>query len=269
MNSSEMKSVAKELQSITVGSPTHFGGLTIIPLFRNGSAPAEPDYTLLKEAIGRGTVRVTELSAGGSVPELRFENLGEEPVLLLDGEELVGAKQNRALNLTILAPSKEVIVIPVSCVEAGRWHAESDTFRPAERVMYARARAAKGAQVSLSMATSDSRRSDQSAIWDEIASKSERLVSRLLADASDECDVRFQGRPTRCLPGRFCLGRMPSRRCVCFRLGNDGIGPDGPPVHYADHASETGAKLCFGCRRGAPRACGGAQRRGRIPRPRR
>jgi hypothetical protein len=175
MNSVEMKSVVKELQSITVGAPTHFRGLTIFPLFRNGSVLREPGYTLLEEAIGRGTARITELGAGGSVPELRFENLGETAVLLLDGEELVGAKQNRALNLTILAPAKQVIVIPVSCVEAGRWHAESDTFRPTEHVMYSRARAAKGAQVSLSMAANDSRRSDQSAIWDEIASKSERL----------------------------------------------------------------------------------------------
>ncbi len=177
MNFVEMKSVAGELQSITVGDPTHFGGLTIFPLFRNRSAPAEPGYTLLQEAIGRGSARVTELGDGGSVPELRFENLGETPVLLFDGEELVGAKQNRALNLTILARAKQVIVIPVSCVEAGRWHAETDTFRPAEHVMYSRARAAKGAQVSLSMAANDSRRSDQSAIWDEIASKSERLAA--------------------------------------------------------------------------------------------
>jgi hypothetical protein len=109
------------------------------------------------------------------VPELRFENLGENPVLLFDGEVLVGAKQNRVLNLTILAPAKQAIVIPVSCVEAGRWHAESDAFRSAEQVMYSRVRAAKGAQVSLSMATSDTRQSDQSAIWDEIASKSGRL----------------------------------------------------------------------------------------------
>jgi hypothetical protein len=172
-----MKSVARELQSITVGGPTHFGGLTIFPLFRNGSAPAEPGYTLLEEAIGNGTARVTELGAGGSVPELRFENLGEKPVLLFDGEELVGAKQNRALNLTILAPAKQVIIIPVSCVEAGRWHSESDTFQPTEHVLYSRARAAKGAQVSLSMAASGSRQSDQSAIWDEIASKSERLAA--------------------------------------------------------------------------------------------
>ena len=159
MNSSEMKSVAKELQSITVGDPTHFGCLTIFPLFRSGSTPTEPGYTPLEEAIGLGTARITELGAGGSVPELRLENLGEKPVLLLDGEELVGAKLNRALNLTILAPAKQVIVIPVSCVEAGRWHAESDTFQPTEHVMYSRARAAKGAQVSLSMATSDSRQS--------------------------------------------------------------------------------------------------------------
>jgi hypothetical protein len=223
MNSSEMKSVAKELQSITVGSPTHFGGLTIFPLFRNGSAPAEPGYTLLEEAIDRGTVCVTELSAGGLVPELRFENLGEEPVLLLDGEELVGAKQNRALNLTILAPSKQVIVIPVSCVEAGRWHAESDTFRPAEHVIYARARAAKGAQVSLSMATSDSRRSDQSAIWDEIASKSERLAA---SSPTQAMNAMYDSKavPLDAYQGAFAWAECQAG--VVFAFGSETMGLD-------------------------------------------
>jgi hypothetical protein len=41
--------------------------------------------------------------------------------------------------------------------------------------MYSRARAAKAAQVSFDTAASDSRRSDQSAIWDEIALKAECL----------------------------------------------------------------------------------------------
>lgn len=170
-----MRTIAQELGSITVGDPVHFEGLTIFPLFRDGPVPPEPDYTLLEEAVARGGARVTEVAAEGSVPELRFENLGEKPVLLLDGEELIGAKQNRVVNLTILAPAKQVIVIPVSCVEAGRWHAESKDFRPAEHVMYSRARAAKGAQVSFSMVTSDTRRADQSAIWEEIASKCERV----------------------------------------------------------------------------------------------
>jgi hypothetical protein len=177
MNSVEMKSVAEELQSITVGAPTHFGGLTIFPLFRDGSASGDPGYTLLEEAVARGVARATEVGGEGSVPELRFENLGEKPVLLLDGEELIGAKQNRVVNLTILAPAKQVIVIPVSCVEAYRWHAESDTFQPTEHVMYSRARAAKAAQVSASMAAGASRQADQSAIWEDIASKSERLAA--------------------------------------------------------------------------------------------
>ena len=174
MNPRQMRTISQELASVTVGAPVYFAGLTVFPLFRRDSVPPERGYSLLEEAVARGAARVTEVGDGGSVPELRFENLGEKPVLLLDGEELIGAKQNRVVNLTILAPAKQVIVIPVSCVEAGRWDARTENFQPAEHVMYSRARAAKAAQVSYSM-TVASRRSDQSAIWEEIASKSERL----------------------------------------------------------------------------------------------
>jgi hypothetical protein len=175
MNPRQMRTIAQELASVTVGAPLYFAGLTVFPLFRSDPVLPEPRYSLLEEAVARGTARVTEVGDGGSVPELRFENLGEKPVLLLDGEELIGAKQNRVVNLTILAPAKQTIVIPVSCVEAGRWDAQIESFQPAEHVMYSRARAAKAAQVSYSMTTAASRRSDQSAIWEEIASKSERL----------------------------------------------------------------------------------------------
>ncbi|MDR3701076.1 MAG: hypothetical protein P4L56_15620 [Candidatus Sulfopaludibacter sp.] len=170
-----MRTIANELEGITVGAPAHFGSLTIFPLLRAGGAGDEPDYMLLEEAIALGTARVTELGIGGSVPELRFENLGEKPVLLFDGEELIGAKQNRTVNLTILAPPKQSIVIPVSCVEAGRWRAESEEFRPACHIMYSRARAERAEQVTFSIATSGARQSNQGAVWDEIAAKSERM----------------------------------------------------------------------------------------------
>jgi hypothetical protein len=86
-------------------------------------------------------VRVTELNAGGSVPELRLENNADLPVLLVDGEELVGAKQNRVLNLTILAPAKRTTVIPVSCVEAGRWAMSPADVKTADYMMYSMGRA--------------------------------------------------------------------------------------------------------------------------------
>ena len=60
----------------------------------------------LEEALADGTVKVTEVSAAGHVPELRVKNSGATPVLILDGEELVGAKQNRIVNVTVLGAAK-------------------------------------------------------------------------------------------------------------------------------------------------------------------
>ena len=69
----------------------------------------------------KGLVVVKEVSEGGSVPRLNLANLSNSYVLVNDGTQLVGAKQNRIVNATILiAPGTEV-AMPVSCVEAGRW----------------------------------------------------------------------------------------------------------------------------------------------------
>lgn len=59
-------------------------------------------YRTLGEGLASGDVSITEVSKAGSVPELMATNRGKLPVLLLDGEELVGAKQNRVLNTSIL-----------------------------------------------------------------------------------------------------------------------------------------------------------------------
>jgi hypothetical protein len=95
--------------------------------------------------VQRDLARVTEVSAIGGVPELKLINDADRPVLLLDGEELVGAKQNRILNVTVLAGAHSTIVIPVSCVEAGRWHHLSAEFAPSDRAHFATGRAAPAA----------------------------------------------------------------------------------------------------------------------------
>jgi hypothetical protein len=115
-----MITVREEISRLTTGEPQTFRGLTLYPLFQPQAVyPEAPGYVLLDEAIAAGTARVTELTAGGSVPELRFENLGNLPVLLLDGQELVGAKQNRVLNLTIVGEaSARNSSLPTSCTPA-------------------------------------------------------------------------------------------------------------------------------------------------------
>jgi hypothetical protein len=170
-----MRTLQEEFSQIEIGRSSEFRNLILFPLMRR-STPLQPlDYLLLEEGIAQGKVRVTELHAGGSVPELRLENNADLPVLLVDGEELVGAKQNRVLNLTILAPANHTTVIPVSCVEAGRWRMESMDLKVAEHVMYSLGRGERVTQVTASMRSNGTRKSDQGAVWRNIAAKAARL----------------------------------------------------------------------------------------------
>ena len=132
------KTIENALSRIQIGAESTFGNMTIFPLLNGDSGSA--DYLTLDEALGRGLVQITEVSAQGSVPELKLKNESNEPVLLLDGEELIGAKQNRVLNLTILAPPKRTIIIPVSCVEAGRWSSRSAKFTTSSNAYFAQGR---------------------------------------------------------------------------------------------------------------------------------
>ena len=98
------------------GAPVS-GPLTLIPLVGGRAAPP---YLTAAEALAAGTLSIGEVG-GGSVPQLVLKNAGTLPVLLLDGEHLEGAMQNRVLNATVLAAPEHETVIPVSCVEQGRW----------------------------------------------------------------------------------------------------------------------------------------------------
>jgi hypothetical protein len=169
--------IERTLAAIKVGQATQFRNLIIFPLF--ATEARQPDYLTLDEALGGDLARITEVSEAGAVPELFFENLSDRKILLLDGEELVGAKQNRVLNVSILVPPQARIPIPVSCVEQGRWAWKSRHFGSMGRAMYARARAKKMASVSASMRDYGSRRSDQGEVWADIEMK----ISAREADA--------------------------------------------------------------------------------------
>jgi len=169
---------------LAVGNPLVAGDLAVFPLIKPGTAI--PSYLTLTEALQQRLVQITEVSEGGSVPQLLLVNEATQPVLLLDGEELVGAKQNRVLNLTVLVPAMSKTVIPVSCIEQGRWHWRSRQFETANRTLYASARAEKMAQVSRSMRVEGSYRSDQSAIWDSIGRKAANFETRSPTGAASD-----------------------------------------------------------------------------------
>ena len=152
------------------------------------------DYLTLDEALARKMAEITEVSAGGSVPDLLFRNKGDQAVFLLDGEELVGAKQNRILNITILAPAHKDTVIPVSCVEAGRWHHTRDGFSSAPRTQFSESRAKRAAHVSADIMQTGGRRSDQSEVWEDISVKMQNLGSRSATSAVETAFVDNESR---------------------------------------------------------------------------
>jgi len=67
-----------------------------------------------------GTVAVSEASEKGEVPVLVIDNGGDLPVLLVEGEEVRGGKQNRMLRGSVLA-AKGRTLVPVACTQRGRW----------------------------------------------------------------------------------------------------------------------------------------------------
>ena len=114
------------MDQIQIGAEQSYKNLAIYPVLSDYVIPF--DYLTLDEAISENLIEVVEIDEGGSVPELRVINKSDKMVLILDGEELVGAKQNRIVNTTILIPAMETVVIPVSCVEEGRWSYDTERF---------------------------------------------------------------------------------------------------------------------------------------------
>lgn len=168
-----ISSARTALSGLSIGTPAHFAGLTVFPLFSDLRSSVR--YLLLEEGLRSGLVSVREVQKEGSVPNLAVENRSDSDVLIVDGEELVGARQNRIANLTLLVPAERTTTIPVSCVEAGRWSYSRPDFAVTERVQYSRGRAARLHSVQASMRTTGTRRSDQGAVWDAQREKAARM----------------------------------------------------------------------------------------------
>jgi len=96
---------------------------------------------------------------------------------MLEGEELVGARQNRVLNVTVLIAPKSETMIPVSCVEQGRWSYRGRDFRSESRSMSAVMKRRMNESVVMNMKRHGSFLANQALVWEEIASKYERMAT--------------------------------------------------------------------------------------------
>ncbi|TMC52196.1 MAG: hypothetical protein E6J20_13315 [Chloroflexi bacterium] len=164
----DIQTLAELVSTLEIGGSATAGNLALIPLLVKDPArpPNPPRYLLYQQALDMALISIEEVSEAGAVGTLRVVNRGGEPVLLVEGEVLLGMKQTRVLNLTILVPATAVLEVPVSCVEAGRWHAVSEESTGKSAVNLAPSvRAAKTVTVARSMRSTRTFASDQGAVW--------------------------------------------------------------------------------------------------------
>ncbi len=182
MNTVEV--ILTHLRGLRIGKPRSHRNLVMFPLLTDSSG--ERGYLTLDEAMHTGTFHVREVSEFGSVPELTAENKGEKPVLLMDGEHLVGAKQNRVLNVSMLVPPGKKCKIPVSCVEQGRWSPGGGEFAAGGEALFARSRRRKARWVTQGILEAGRPMADQAEVWSDVRQKLESLAARSATGAMSD-----------------------------------------------------------------------------------
>src|SRR2546421_1195541 len=160
------------IEGFRLGEPQVARPLAVFPVF--GPDP-RLQYRAFSQAMGLGAL-VKELDSGASVRELLVENPTDQPVLIFEGEEVLGAQQNRTFDVSVLVGAGARARVPVSCVEAGRWdgtrHAER--LAPAPQAADPSLRRVKRLRSNLAAAAGLPAVADQGEVWD--------AVGRRLAD---------------------------------------------------------------------------------------
>ncbi len=175
------------LRALRAGTPRACGNLVLVPIY---GPSAGPQVDTLTKAITKQTAAVTEVSEAGRVNQLQVTNSGELPLLILDNEELIGAKQNRTVNATIVVATGSVLNIPVTCVEAGRWRYRSRGFASAQRVSSPSMRNSKYASVTESLSSTRTYVADQAQTWADVDKYSRRRgTSSATSSLSDALDA--------------------------------------------------------------------------------
>jgi hypothetical protein len=167
--------LAAWLQTLRLGEPIRSRALAIIPVY-GGDGIAAVAYRTLSDALASGEVLISE-HAHASVPTLKVINQGTLPVLILDGDEVVGGLQNRVVNTTLLVPARSSFDLPVSCIEHGRWHQSRATFASGEAV-HPSLRRQKVEQVTASFHASATAVADQAVVWSEVEASHRRTGTR-------------------------------------------------------------------------------------------
>ncbi len=142
---------------LSVGKAVVHGNLAFYPVYLPGGGEKLGDVLTMAEAVASGKFKIAELEEGASVNTLEVRNDTDKYVVLLAGEMIRGAKQDRIISFDIVVPPRGKVGVDAFCVEAGRWTEVSKHFKYEKEIAPASVRsAAQGKR-------------DQNQVWAEVS----------------------------------------------------------------------------------------------------
>lgn len=160
--------IANYIQGLDTHASQRHYTLQVFPLVAERGHDSRRDFMSVDDALESKQLMVTEVDEHGEVNTLEARNLSDKFILILAGEELIGAKQNRIVNTTILLPPESIMMIPVSCVERDRWTWRRRDFATEKRMSPPRLRKRTSLSVNVSARSRGTFASDQSGIWEDL-----------------------------------------------------------------------------------------------------
>lgn len=195
--------VSSFIKNLELGKPFRYENLTIIPIYYK-QVSEKKDYITLDEAVKNGDILITEVE-GGRVPQVKVTNKSEHKIFLLSGEIITGARQNRLVGKDVLlGPYNKEVLVPVYCVEHGRWDEGGYEFSSGE--------IAAPPVFRKSAASSES----QQAMWDSVA---EYSIALDVSSSTGNLGATYSDSRTKAKVNKYmnALKEIP-------RLGNDAVG---------------------------------------------
>jgi hypothetical protein len=113
---------------LSVGEPAVHGNLAVYPVYLPGGGEKLGDVRTMAEAVEAGEFKIAELEEGASVNTLEVRNDTDKYVVVLAGEMIRGAKQDRIISYDTVIPPGGKFDVDAFCVEAGRWTEVSKHF---------------------------------------------------------------------------------------------------------------------------------------------
>ena len=208
------------LERASVGRPVTRLGVSFFPVYLT-------ENHLPEIATGGGSGLDIEELPESMVPFLRAINSTGLPVLIPEGEQLVGGLQDRVLNTSVLVAASTHLEIPVTCLEQGRW-GNRRGFERGRAYAPRRTRRAKNRSVSASVRREGSPRSDQAAVWHSVDEELVRVgvVSPTSAARDAEQHLNLNHHRSKSIESLVELGPLPGQCGVVVTHGRRVVAMD-------------------------------------------